>query len=217
MYYLSMAITACSHDSARRYKKMESNAPVEELQVASLAKRPLPNLWNSGQISQSQLWNILQQKRLRFKFCAHSNLDSSWIQLQRCPYSAWCLSTLLNPPPLSSLSNKMENAYSCSTEEVLNNFSVTETDGLSDTQVKKSVEKYGRNGKHLETIPVPKADKICRNRWRPSDASLGAYTRAIQGPARTYPAWFCSRIVRASSIRRRWWLGGFCGPSSCEL
>lgn len=40
----------------------------------------------------------------------------------------------------------MENAYAKSTSEVLKFFSVSETLGLTETQVKASREKHGRNG-----------------------------------------------------------------------
>lgn len=39
----------------------------------------------------------------------------------------------------------MENAYAKSTSEVLKFFSVSEAQGLSDSQVKASREKHGRN------------------------------------------------------------------------
>lgn len=48
----------------------------------------------------------------------------------------------------------MENAYSCSTAEVLKHFSVTESQGLSEAQAKESAEKYGRNA-IAEDPPTP--------------------------------------------------------------
>lgn len=40
----------------------------------------------------------------------------------------------------------MENAYTRSTVDILKYFSVTEQQGLSDTQVEAAKGKYGRNG-----------------------------------------------------------------------
>jgi Ca2+ transporting ATPase len=40
----------------------------------------------------------------------------------------------------------MENAFTQSTNEVLSRFSVTEHDGLSDSQIQQSREKHGPNG-----------------------------------------------------------------------
>lgn len=48
----------------------------------------------------------------------------------------------------------MENAYSCSTVEVLEYFDVTESKGLSEAQVKEFVAKYGRNS-IAEEPPTP--------------------------------------------------------------
>lgn len=48
----------------------------------------------------------------------------------------------------------MENAYACSTVEVLKNFSVVESEGLSEAQVKRSIEKYGTNA-IAEDPPTP--------------------------------------------------------------
>jgi len=41
----------------------------------------------------------------------------------------------------------MENAYTQTTSEVLKYFSVSETQGLTEAQIKASREKHGRNGK----------------------------------------------------------------------
>lgn len=40
----------------------------------------------------------------------------------------------------------METAYLSSTEQALAHFQVIESQGLSDPQVHKALEKYGRNG-----------------------------------------------------------------------
>lgn len=41
----------------------------------------------------------------------------------------------------------MENAYVCSTADILEHFSVTKQDGLSDSQVQALRDRFGRNGK----------------------------------------------------------------------
>jgi len=46
----------------------------------------------------------------------------------------------------------MEYAHTKSTEEALAHFDVEEAGGYSDEQVKKSLEKYGLNGKSLIKI-----------------------------------------------------------------
>jgi len=43
----------------------------------------------------------------------------------------------------------MENAYAQDTTQVLKHFSVSETQGLSASQVIESREKHGRNGRSL--------------------------------------------------------------------
>lgn len=40
----------------------------------------------------------------------------------------------------------MDTAYLSSTEQALQHFEVNESQGLSDRQVQKATEKYGRNG-----------------------------------------------------------------------
>jgi hypothetical protein len=40
----------------------------------------------------------------------------------------------------------MEAAYLSSTQQALQHFGVSESQGLSDIQVQKATEKYGRNG-----------------------------------------------------------------------
>jgi hypothetical protein len=47
---------------------------------------------------------------------------------------------------------KMENAFTQTTSEVLKYFSVSETQGLADSQVQASRDKHGRNGKFQFTL-----------------------------------------------------------------
>jgi len=68
----------------------------------------------------------------------------------------------------------MENAYAQDTTQVLKYFSVSETQGLSASQVVESREKYGRNGKILFVTLCPSgALTFSSNRRRAAYSHLG--------------------------------------------
>ena len=50
----------------------------------------------------------------------------------------------------------MDNSYLCSTEQALEHFQVDEQEGLSEQQVRRSLDKYGRNGTVHHHISDPK-------------------------------------------------------------
>lgn len=52
----------------------------------------------------------------------------------------------------------MDNAYAKKINEVLNHFSVSETQGLTIAQVEQARVKYGRNGKLSYPCIVPGTD-----------------------------------------------------------
>lgn len=99
-------------------------------------------------------------------------------------------------------------------QEVLQHFQVLEENGLSEERVKSLREQYGRNGKapYMSRVTQDgRAKAASSTSGRPSHADMGAYTRAVQGPAGYHLARIRGSVVCAGTFRRWRRLDGVCG------
>jgi hypothetical protein len=103
----------------------------------------------------------------------------------------------------------MENAFTKTPAEALRQFQVTEDKGLSAQQVESLRQKHGRNckleharrwtrGITARGVSTNTPHSAAR---RPAHAHLGAYPRAIQGPAGHHPARLSGGIIRTRTLR----------------
>jgi magnesium-transporting ATPase (P-type) len=111
-------------------------------------------------------------------FCSNSQLiGKRSLALHELPRVTERLSTV-NAHALPHIN--MENAFAKSTSEVLKFFSVSETQGLTEAQVKESRDKHGRNGRQLYCCAINRQRLTSNsNRRRSPNALVGTDPRAI--------------------------------------
>jgi hypothetical protein len=97
----------------------------------------------------------------------------------------------------------MENAFTKTPSEALQQFRVTEAKGLSGQQVQTLRQKHGRNGvSHGSLIALLHMLTEGNSTAGGSpNTHMGTNTRAIQGPTGHYLARKCGRIICAGPLR----------------
>ena len=97
----------------------------------------------------------------------------------------------------------MEAPWTRTGTEVLQQFSVDSTRGLTSEAAAKHAELYGKNGASIAKCVYVLNLHVatCRAARGPTNASVGAHPRTVQGPARPHSSRVRRGLVRPGSVR----------------